>query len=65
VVKDGISRTWIDPQTGMHFEIRPTGWEDANGIHGYVSGGTPGSVSVAPLGSAEVASKSNSKPSKK
>lgn len=59
VMKDGKPRTWIDPNNGMRFDIQPTGWKDANGIHGYVTGGTPGSVSVAPLASTEVASKSN------
>ncbi|MEO6855185.1 MAG: hypothetical protein ABI410_22180 [Rhodoferax sp.] len=59
VVEDGIPRTWIDPQSGMHFEIRPTGWTDANGIHGYGEGGTPGTVSVAPLGATEKATKTS------
>lgn len=59
VMKDGKPRTWVDPGNGMHFEIQPTGWKDANGIHGYGSGGTPGSVSVAPLASTEVASKTS------
>jgi hypothetical protein len=59
VMKDGKPRTWIDPNNGMRFDIQPTGWKDANGIHGYGSGGTPGSVSVAPLAGTEVASKIN------
>lgn len=59
VVEDKHVRTWVDPQSGMHFEIRPTGWADANGIHGYVEGGTPGTVSVAPLGATEKASKTS------
>lgn len=57
VMKDRTSRTWIDPSNGMHYDLHPTGWTDANGIHGYESGGPPGSVSVAPLESTEVASK--------
>lgn len=59
VMKDGKPRTWIDPNNGMHFDIQPTGWKDANGIHGYGSGGTPGSVSVVSLASTEVASKTS------
>lgn len=59
VMKDGKPRTWIDPNNGMRFDIQPTGWKDANGIHGYGTGGTPGSVSVVPLASTEVASKTN------
>jgi nitrate reductase NapE component len=35
VMKSGKALTWIDPASGMHFEIRPTGWTDANGIWGY------------------------------
>jgi hypothetical protein len=62
VVADNKPRTWVDPHTGMHFDIHPTGWTDANGIHGYVEGGTPGSVAVAPLGATEKASKTT-KPS--
>jgi hypothetical protein len=54
--------TFTDPMNGMVFDVRPTGWTDANGIHGYVEGGTPGAVSVAPLGASEKASKT-SKPS--
>jgi hypothetical protein len=64
VMADGIPRTWIDSTTGMHFDIHPTGWKDANGVHGYGAGGTPGSVSVAPLASTEVASKTQTPPSR-
>jgi hypothetical protein len=31
--------SFTDPITGIEFELRPTGWKDANGIHGYTSSG--------------------------
>jgi hypothetical protein len=59
-------QNWIDPLTGarththMKFEIRPTGWGDANGVHGYlrVPGGV-GTVQTARLGAREQATKEN------
>jgi hypothetical protein len=45
---------------GIEWEIRPTGWDDANGIHGYLSYPGPASVQTARLGSREIASKSDS-----
>jgi hypothetical protein len=62
VIATGKAAKYTDPVTGMVFDVKPTGWADANGIHGYVSGGTPGSVSVAPLASTEVASKTQTAP---
>jgi len=51
--------SWIDSATGMVYEIRPTGWKDANGIHGYIR--MPGAVTVqtARLGAREEATKEN------
>jgi hypothetical protein len=37
VVKTGKPVTWIDPVSGMHFDIKPTHWVDANGIWGYAN----------------------------
>lgn len=64
VIASGQAAKFTDPGTGMVFDVKPTGWTDANGIHGYGSGGTPGSVSVAPLASTEVASKTQAPPSR-
>ncbi len=43
--------------TGMHFEIRPTGWTDANGTWGYAHQPGAGSVQVARLGAREMETK--------
>ncbi|MEJ2673851.1 MAG: hypothetical protein P8011_01445 [Acidihalobacter sp.] len=32
--KDSVVR-WSDRASGLDFEVRPTGWDDANGIWGY------------------------------
>ena len=38
------------PTTGVTFEIKPTGWPDANGVHGYAKGGSvTGTVGTVPL----------------
>ncbi|WP_108773816.1 hypothetical protein [Xanthomonas fragariae] len=42
---------WIDPASGMRFEVKPTGWKDVNGIIGYFH--TPGPTSVTAVRLAE------------
>ncbi|WP_234418724.1 hypothetical protein, partial [Xanthomonas fragariae] len=42
---------WIDPASGMRFEVKPTGWKDVNGIIGYFH--TPGPTSVTTVRLAE------------
>lgn len=59
VIASGKAKPWKDPATGMTFEIRPTGWTDANGIHGYISMPGAASVQAARLGSREMATKEN------
>jgi hypothetical protein len=51
---------WTNMETGITFTIRPTGWKDTNGIHGYVSL-TPesGKVAVVRVGHNEEARKDN------
>lgn len=55
----GKAESWVDPISGIHFSIRPSGWKDTNGIHGYIY--MPGQhyVQTARLGSRELASKEN------
>ncbi len=59
VMATGKAESWVDPASGIHFTIRPSGWEDTNGIHGYIY--MPGQhyVQAARLGSRELASKEN------
>ena len=59
VIATGKSRTWIDPVSGMSFEIRPTGWKDANGVWGYVNMPGQSAVQTLRLGARERASKQN------
>lgn len=49
--------TWVDPASGMHFEIRPSGWKDVNGIIGYLHTPGPGMVAIVRLGEREQATK--------
>jgi hypothetical protein len=42
---------------GVHWELRATGWSDANGVYGYLHMPGPGSVQTARLGAKTVASK--------
>jgi hypothetical protein len=44
---------WLDPISGMSFEIRPTGWTDAYGIHGYLHLPGRGIVQTVKLGARE------------
>lgn len=47
VIKTGKAEEVIHPVTKMKFAIRPTGWKDANGVHGYMQ--MPGPRYVQPL----------------
>ncbi|RBB08800.1 hypothetical protein BRO03_21155, partial [Xanthomonas oryzae pv. oryzae] len=49
--------TWVDPASGMHFEIRPSGWKDVNGIIGYIHTPGTGTVTTARLGERKQATK--------
>lgn len=49
--------SWIDPASGIRFEIKPTGWKDVNGIVGYLHAPGPGAVSTARLAEREQATK--------
>jgi hypothetical protein len=52
-IADGLPRVFTCPTTGIKFEIRPTNWPDANGIHGYAQAGNVGStVSTVPVATA-------------
>lgn len=57
VIASGKPAKWKDAVTGIEFEIRPTGWTDANGIHGYWHMPDPAVVQTSKLGARERASK--------
>lgn len=59
VIKSGKSETWVDTVEGITYEIRPTNWNDANGIWGYLHMPGSGKIQTARLGAREVASKKN------
>lgn len=59
VIASGKPETFIDSVTGMKYEIKPTGWTDANGIHGYTNMPGPGTVQTARLAAREMATKEN------
>jgi hypothetical protein len=42
---------------GISWDIRPTGWQDVNGIHGYFHMPGPGTIQTVRLGAREIASK--------
>jgi len=42
---------------GVAWEVRPTHWEDVNGIHGYLRLPGPGTVQTVRLGAREIVSK--------
>jgi hypothetical protein len=44
---------------GISWQIRPTGWSDVNGVHGYLHMPGPGTVQTVRLGAKEIASKRN------
>jgi len=62
VIKSGRTQKYLCPTTGIEFEIKPTGWRDANGIHGYpAQSNTTFSMSTVPLAKAESAKQFNPK----
>ncbi|WP_428960131.1 hypothetical protein ACQR53_05020 [Xanthomonas oryzae] len=56
-IADNKPFTWIDPASGMIFEVKPTGWKDVNGIIGYFHTPGPTSVTTARLAEREQATK--------
>ena len=49
-IQDGQVRKFTCPTTGVEFDIRPTGWPDANGVHGYAAhGNVTFSVGTVPV----------------
>jgi hypothetical protein len=44
---------------GISWEVRPTGWSDVNGVHGYLRMPGPGTVQTVRMGARELASKRN------
>jgi len=59
VSASGKAESWADPISGIVFQIKPTGWTDANGVWGYLHMPSQGSVQTARLGAREQASKDN------
>lgn len=57
VVSSGQPEAWLDPVSGISFEIRPTGWSDANGVWGYIRPPNTGTVQTTRLTTREQASK--------
>lgn len=49
----------IDPQSGMEFTFHKSGWTDANGIWGYISGPNAATIQTARVGVREQATKNN------
>ncbi|MET3654895.1 hypothetical protein [Dyella japonica] len=35
VMRTEKPQSWIDPVSGISFEVKPTGWENVNGVYGY------------------------------
>lgn len=59
VMETGQPFEWVDKASGMIFNIRPTGWKDANGIWGYIRGPSPGQVATVGLAKSELSSKNS------
>lgn len=59
VIATGKAERWVDPVSGIAFQIKPTGWTDTNGIWGYVHPPSQGTVQTMRLGAREQASKDN------
>ena len=57
VIATGRPASWADPVSGITFEIKPTGWTDANGVWGYIRPPNAATVQTARLGAREQASK--------
>ena len=50
---------FVDPVSGISYEVKPTGWTDANEIHGYLNMPGPAAVHTSSLGASEMAIKEN------
>jgi hypothetical protein len=59
VTETGQPIHWVDEASGMVFDIRPTGWKDANGVWGYIRGPSPGQVATARVAYGELAKKTS------
>ncbi len=59
VVASGKPVQWVDQASGMRLEIKPTGWTDANGVHGYLESAHPAYVQAVKLETRELAAKDN------
>ena len=59
VMETGKPETWTHPVTQVKFEVRPTGWNDANGMYGYFRRPGAATVQTARLGAREEATKEN------
>ena len=59
VMASGKAESWTDPVTGIQFTIKPTGWTDTNGIHGYFHTPGPWTVQTTKLLHHEMESKEN------
>lgn len=57
VINTGRPAYWTDPASGIAFEIKPTGWHDANGVWGYIHPPSAGTVQTARVGAREQVSK--------
>jgi hypothetical protein len=59
LMKTGKTYHWTDDATGMVFELKPTGWTDANGIWGYIRGPSAGHVATVNIAKYALASKNS------
>jgi hypothetical protein len=59
VIGSGKAETWVDAASGMEFEIKPTGWKDANGVWGYRQAPGTSSLQTTRLAAREIAAKKN------
>lgn len=57
VMATGKPKKWKDSVSGLEFEVRPTGWTDANGVYGYSHMPGPATIQTAKLAARERASK--------
>lgn len=57
VMATGKPKKWKDSVSGLEFDVRPTGWTDANGVYGYSHMPGPGTIQTAKLAARELASK--------
>ena len=57
VTKTQRPTQWVDELSGITFDFKPTGWKDANAVHGYLRLPGQGTVQTVKLGQREQASK--------